>query len=97
VSRAILKLRHPEPEVRAARDRESQNATPAVHRRNGAWVIYRKTPKGFARAGNRLPKFHHNTWDSAETEAKRLAQQRPESKFVILQEQATVRMEVPRG
>ena len=66
---------------------------PLIDRKPGHFVIYRKVPRGFARANRSragMPRFRHPTAESAETEALRLAAQHPEATFVILQERATV-------
>lgn len=67
---------------------------PRVKLFDGNWVIYRKAGAGFSRTvgGGRMPRFRHPTFDSAQTEAERLAALYPESLFVILQERASVRM-----
>jgi hypothetical protein len=56
---------------------------------DGHFLIYRKVPRGFARAG--MPRFRHADFASAETEAGRLLDKHPESTFVIMQEIATVK------
>ena len=87
--RPTLKLRHPEPEVAAAHaaaDGAVAHVKPAAVR----WVIYRRVPKGYKRGGQRLPRFHHDTLESAQAEAARLARENPNGPFVILQEQFEV-------
>jgi hypothetical protein len=61
---------------------------------DGTWVIYRKAAAGFSRTvgGNRMPRFKHQSFESAQAEAERLAAIYPESLFIILQERASVRM-----
>lgn len=69
-------------------------AKPSVKLFDGTWVIYRRAGAGFSRAvgGGRMPRFRHPTFESAQTEAARLAELFPESLFIILQERASVRM-----
>jgi hypothetical protein len=56
----------------------------------GHFLIYRKVPRGFARAG--MPRFRHPDFSSAEIAAGRLLDKHPESTFVIMQEIATVKV-----
>jgi hypothetical protein len=67
---------------------------PDTKRFSGNWLIYRKVGAGFSRAvgGARLPRFRHPTWDSAQSEAERLAALFPASIFIILQECGRIRM-----
>src|SRR5690348_4352202 len=67
---------------------------PSVKLFDGGWVIYRRAGKGYSRTvgGGRMPRFRHPNFESAQTEAERLAALYPESLFIILQERASVRM-----
>lgn len=69
--------------------------TPASTKRfSGQFLVFRKLPKGqlSKRAGgNKLPRFKHPTFESAETEARRLLVLYPESTFIIMQEVGLIR------
>ena len=61
--------------------------------RKGPFVIYRRVSNGFKRktpGGGRMPWFRHPTFESAHEEAKRLADQFPDSTFVVMYEAAVV-------
>uniref|UniRef100_UPI0035C95CF4 hypothetical protein n=1 Tax=uncultured Sphingomonas sp. TaxID=158754 RepID=UPI0035C95CF4 len=63
----------------------------------GSFLLFRKKGSALVRGGaakerTRPPRFRHPTFDSAETEAKRLLGLFPESTFVIIQEVARVKL-----
>lgn len=68
---------------------------------SGSYLLFRKDSNKLARPRGskpRPPKFRHQSFDAAETEAKRLLDIHPDSTFVILQEVARVkRAEVADG
>lgn len=63
----------------------------------GSYLLFRKKGSALVRGAavkerTRPPRFRHPTFDSAETEAKRLLGLFPESTFVIIQEVARVKL-----
>lgn len=69
---------------------------------NGSYLLFRKKGAALVRGGaakerTKPPRFRHPTFESAETEAKRLLGLFPESTFVIIQEVARVKLKPAVG
>jgi hypothetical protein len=77
---------------KAAQDRDGEFIGTKTF--DGGFVIYRKAARAYRKnvGGQRMPRFRHKTFKSAEADANRLLGDFPESTFVILQELATVKV-----
>ena len=80
---------------------EASNHIADFKRFKGDYLVFRKSASiGLSASigGNRIPRFRHSTFESAETECYRLQTLFPESTFVIIQEVARLkRLEVANG
>lgn len=82
-----------EREAKSLRAERAARAEPDTRSFRGNFLLFRQKSKGLRRrTGGETPRFRHPTFDSAETEAKRLLGLFPESTFVIIQEVARVKL-----
>jgi hypothetical protein len=75
-------------------DQAAPALAPETKSFRGSWLLYRKKGGGLRRhtGGGTPPRFRHDTFDSAEAEAKRLLGLHPDSTFLILREMGRVKL-----